>query len=123
MEVHDALRDGKAKAGAWLRGKRPRASSLERSKQGLEIRVADAWTVVLNGNPGRIPAVRDLDLDPGAGLAILDRVFDQVIEDFAHLYSIHQNRLRFAVLNERKSDLLASRQRETHGYTSFNDIR
>jgi len=123
MEVHDALRDGKAKPGAWLLGKRSRASSLERTKQGLEIRVADAWAVVLNGNPNRIPAPRDLDLDPGAGLAILDRVFDQVIEDFAHLYSIHQNRLRFAVLKEGKSDLLASSERETHGYAFFNDIR
>jgi len=76
MKVNDAFRDAKPKTGAQFLGKRARASSLERGEQGLEIRWADAWAVVLNGNQNRFLAARDSDLDPGAGLAILNRILE-----------------------------------------------
>ena len=88
-------------------GKRPRASSLERSEQGLEIRRARC----LGRRPERIPdpvlAARDSNLNPGPGLAVLDRVFDQVIEDLAHLYRIQQDRQWFTLLDESKTHLFS----------------
>ena len=74
----------------------------------------DAWAVVTNEKQNRVFVTRESNFDPRAGLAVLNRIFDQVIEDLAHFYRVQQDQQWFTLLDKAETHLLSVGQGPAH---------